>query len=80
MRELHNIGAVRAVGAFAVVIAILVVIVEAGPLEVHVVVLTHNQVLWHKVVLHRWVRLNNVAALAAHIQIENTLAKAQLTF
>eukprot|EP00965_Chrysotila_dentata_P157369 5199096-Pleurochrysis_carterae.AAC.2 len=44
IRNLHNVVAILAVGALAVVVAVVIRVVVAGPLEVYPVILAHHQI------------------------------------
>mmetsp|Transcript_50269 Transcript_50269/g.132674 ORF Transcript_50269/g.132674 Transcript_50269/m.132674 type:complete len:491 (-) Transcript_50269:1474-2946(-) len=69
--DLDDVVAVLVVGALAVVVAVVVRVVVAGPLDVHVVGRSHDEVDRVVVVLGRGVRLHDVTALALYIEVDD---------
>mmetsp|Transcript_4275 Transcript_4275/g.11143 ORF Transcript_4275/g.11143 Transcript_4275/m.11143 type:complete len:433 (-) Transcript_4275:792-2090(-) len=75
-RDLDNVGAVGHATAVAGVTGR--VGVGACPLEMDALSLPQLELVGHKVVLHRWVHLHDVAAAAAHVEIVDNLLLARV--
>ena len=73
--RLHDVVPVGAVGALAVVVAVVVGVVVARPLEVHVVLRPDDHIDGMEVVLRRGVGLHDVAALALDVEVVDLCAR-----
>mmetsp|Transcript_22146 Transcript_22146/g.50913 ORF Transcript_22146/g.50913 Transcript_22146/m.50913 type:complete len:285 (-) Transcript_22146:1274-2128(-) len=76
--DLDDVVPISPVGAFAVVVSVVVGVVVACPLDVDVVVLPHDEVGRVEVVFGCRVRLHDVAALALHVEIVDVRARRHL--
>jgi len=65
----HDIVPVRVLPPLCIVRITLCVEIRSGPLKMHVVTLIYVQILRHEVVLHSWIRLDNIPTAAARVKI-----------